>query len=194
LADIYADEFSAERARAAGEPGKIPEIDSKLQKEHDLLSTIFDEVCNKLDALSNAHFTPKQAQTTITTVSNLPSISLESALPTASSTATLLAPEEVYAPTQAQLVAKSEMTPSQKKAARVKARKARQTTQKSIQKYGGGSAKNQKERAMNSLIGKRGVTVVGKGKAAKSALTGKDRKSRGAAQEAPQHSGTALKL
>lgn len=181
LAEIYADEFAAERARATGEAAATPEVDSKLKKEHDLISSIFDEVCNKLDALSNARFTPKAAQTAITTVSNLPSIAMESSLPTAASSSTLLAPEEVYAPSQnGSLVSKSEMTPSQKKAARTKARKARMQTLKSIHKYGGStsSVKKQKERAMDSLIGKRGVTVVGKGKAAKSALTGKDRKGR----------------
>lgn len=180
LAEIYADEFSAERTRAEGGTGPVPEVDAKLQKEHESIQSIFDEVCSKLDALSNARFTPKPAQTVITTVSNLPSISLESALPTAQSTSTLLAPEEVYAPAQrGPLTNKSELTPSQKKAARSKARKARAVNMKSIQKYGGNpttSVKTQKERAMNSLIGKRGVTVLGKGKAAKSALTGKDRK------------------
>ena len=159
----------------------MPAVDAKLQKEHDSIKSIFEDLCFKLDALSNAHFTPKAAQTSITTISNLPSISLESALPTAVSTSTLLAPEEVYAPEQrGALTSRAEMTPSQKKAARVKARKARQTTLKSIQKYGGktSSVKQAKERAMNGLVGKRGVTVLGKGKAAKSALTGKARRER----------------
>ena len=203
LAEIYADEFSAERARADGEAGPVPDIDAKLQKEHDSISSIFDEVCSKLDALSNARFTPKAAQTQITTISNLPSISMESALPTAASSSTLLAPEEVYAPAQkGTLTSKAELTPSQKKAARQKARKEKQVTMESIKKYGGqtGNTKKAKERAMNSLIGKRGVTVIGKGKAAKSALTGKDRKgkaggvARAEAGESGHTSANAFKL
>jgi hypothetical protein len=83
------------------------------------------------------------------------------------------------------------MTPSQKKAARQKARKAKEVTMASIKKYGGatGNTKKAKERAMNSLIGKRGVTVIGKGKAAKSALTGRDRKDRGGRQTEAGESG-----
>lgn len=160
----------------------VPDVDAKLQKEHDLISSIFDDVCGKLDALSNARFTPKAAQTQITTISNLPSISMESAIPTsAAAGSTLLAPEEVYAPAQnGTLTSKAEMTPSQKKSARQKARKQKEITMNSIKKYGGstGGTRQAKERAMNSLIGKRGVTVIGKGKAAKSALTGKDRKQK----------------
>lgn len=196
LAEIYADEFASERRAAAGEKGEVPEVDAKLEKEHESIRTIFDELCGKLDALSNARFTPKAASTTITTLLNAPSISLESALPTAQSTATLLAPEEVYAPS-GPLVSKAEMTPAQKRAERGKVRKARAVTQKAIEKYGGGKKKEskqmQKDRAMNSLIGKRGVTVVGKGKAAKSALTGKERKDRGPPASDSQ-SGKALKL
>jgi U3 small nucleolar RNA-associated protein MPP10 len=183
LAEIYADEFAVERARAAGADIPVPEIDAKLQKEHDLISSVFDEVCDKLDALSNARFTPRAAQTQITSISNAPSVSLESALPTGASTSTLLAPEEIFAPQQrGTLTSKAEMTPSQKKAERLRARKAKQVTMQAIQKYGGNgggkSASKQKDRAMNSLIGKRGVTVIGKGKTAKSALTGRDRKER----------------
>ena len=199
LAEIYADEFSAERQRASGGSEKIPEIDSKLQKEHDSISSIFDELCSKLDALSNARFTPKPAQTVITTISNLPSISLESALPTAASASSLLAPEEIYHPLSHRdgvAIAKNEMTPSQKKAARVKVRKARAETLKSIQKYGGvtSSVKNQKDRAMSGLIGKRGVTVVGKGKATKSALTGKERKLDKEDTGSSKASGVSFKL
>lgn len=197
LADIYADEFAAERRRAAGEEAETPEIDAKLAKEHESIRTIFDDICGKLDALSNAHFTPQVAQTTITTLSNAPSISFESAMPSAMSAASALAPEEIYAPEQrGTLTAKSEMTPSQKKAARAKARKSRMQTQKVLDKYGGKSRNNKqsKERAMNSLIGKRGVTVVGKGKAAKSALTGGERRTRGAGPDTTGMSGAKFKL
>ena len=118
-------------------------------------------------------------------------------MPLSMSTSSGLAPEEIYAPEQnGTLTAKSEMTPSQKKAARAKARKARMQTQKVIDKYGGKSRndKQAKERAMNSLIGKRGVTVVGKGKAAKSALTGQERRVRGSGPDTTGMSGAKFKL
>lgn len=197
LADIYADEFSAERRRNAGESAEVPEIDAKLAKEHESIKLIFEDVCGKLDSLSNAHFTPKAAQTTITTVSNTPTISLESAMPTSMSASSALAPEEVYAPAQrGTLTSKSEMTPSQKKSARAKARKDKMQAKKVIDKYGGKRKqdKQSKERAMNSLIGKRGVTVVGKGKAAKSALTGKERRGSQAVPDTTNLSGAKFKL
>lgn len=118
-------------------------------------------------------------------------------MPAAMSAASGLAPEEVYVPEhRGTLTAKSEMTPSQKKAARAKNRKARMQTQKVIDKYSSKSRndKQAKERAMNSLIGKRGVTVVGKGKAAKSALTGQDRRERGSGPDTSGMSGAKFKL
>jgi U3 small nucleolar RNA-associated protein MPP10 len=58
LAEIYEDEFSAERQRAEGQE-VVHEKDAKLEKEHEEIRRLFDDVCGKLDALSNAHFTPK---------------------------------------------------------------------------------------------------------------------------------------
>lgn len=55
LAEIYADEYSA--ARTGGVVGE--DRDGKLRKEHEEIEKLWDNICGKLDALSNAHFTPK---------------------------------------------------------------------------------------------------------------------------------------
>lgn len=60
LAQIYEDEYSSAQAAASGET-VIDDRDGKLAKEHEELEKMWSAICYKLDALSNAHFTPKQA-------------------------------------------------------------------------------------------------------------------------------------
>ena len=66
LAEIYEDEYSA--ARNGGVSGE--DRDGKLKKEHDEIEGQWEKICAKLDALSNAHFTPKQASYSIDYVVN----------------------------------------------------------------------------------------------------------------------------
>ena len=119
-----------------------------------------------------------QPKSTITTLSNVATASMEDALPTTQSAATMLAPEEMLAPaTAAQLVARSELDPEQKRHARQKVRKARAAQRKAldvaVDKFAGksgagghgrarGGVKGEKDRALQELVktGK-GVTVVG---------------------------------
>jgi U3 small nucleolar RNA-associated protein MPP10 len=55
LAQIYEDEFVAEQAG-----GVVGDRDGKLGKEHEAIGQLWESICGKLDALSNAHFIPKQ--------------------------------------------------------------------------------------------------------------------------------------
>ena len=55
LAQIYEDEYSA--AQTGGVVGE--DRDGKLEVEHKEVTRIWETICSKLDALSNAHFTPK---------------------------------------------------------------------------------------------------------------------------------------
>lgn len=112
-----------------------------------------------------------QPKATISTISNVSTATLESALPTAKSVGTMLAPEEVFAPSPSDLRSRSEMTPAEKQSLRQKERKAKQKTRdtlnKSTDKYAraqkGGSLKKQKEDALRSVVKSgKGVTVVGK--------------------------------
>lgn len=49
-------------AVAAGGAAPIDDRDGRLQKEHDEIEKAWNEICYKLDALSNANFTPKQVR------------------------------------------------------------------------------------------------------------------------------------
>ena len=61
LAEIYEDEYSAvQNGGATGE-----DRDGKLKKEHEEIERQWEKICAKLDALCNAHFTPKQASYSI---------------------------------------------------------------------------------------------------------------------------------
>lgn len=56
LAQIYEDDFAAAKSGASSADDR----DGKLAKEHKEIEKIWGDICYKLDALCNAHFTPKQ--------------------------------------------------------------------------------------------------------------------------------------
>ncbi|EKM61019.1 uncharacterized protein PHACADRAFT_168381 [Phanerochaete carnosa HHB-10118-sp] len=167
LAEIYEDEYTA--AKTGGVTGE--DRDGKLKKEHDEIEKLWEQMCSKLDALCNAHFTPKAPKAIISTVANVSTATIESALPTTQAATTMLAPEEVFAPQQAQLKAKSELTPGEKNVLRKKHKKAnkkaRVTLEQTARVYskvkGVGDVKKQKDTALKSLVKSgKGVTVIGK--------------------------------
>lgn len=55
LAQIYENEFITAQSGSTSN-----DRDSKLQKEHDEIEKQWESICYRLDALCNAHFTPKQ--------------------------------------------------------------------------------------------------------------------------------------
>lgn len=119
-----------------------------------------------------------QPKASITTVSDLPAASLESALPSGKSVASMLAPEEVLAPaSSSDIRARSELTPTEKRARRTRERKAKKRMRDALDKHlkvksNKRSAKQEKEAALKSLVKSgKGVTVVGKGN--KTQRTGK---------------------
>ena len=59
LAEIYEDEYTA--AQTGGAAGE--DRDGKLKKEHQEIEKLWENICGKLDALCNAHFTPKAVST-----------------------------------------------------------------------------------------------------------------------------------
>ncbi|KAJ7837591.1 Mpp10 protein-domain-containing protein [Mycena olivaceomarginata] len=155
LAQIYEEEYVAQTTGTA-----VDDRDGKLTKEHAELEALWEGICGKLDALCNAHFMPKQPKATISSISNVSSATLESALPTTKSAATMLAPEEVFATASSDPRARSELTPAEKKALRGKERKAKQKSRdklnNSVDKYaklkGIGGIKKQKQAALASVV------------------------------------------
>lgn len=161
LGDLYANDYA----------GTSQNPDDKLAKEHKEIDEMWNQLSSKLDALSNAHFTPKAPKATIETVSNTPSISLENALPTAQNSSTVAAPEEVYSANKFGNVAKDEMTPEEKRAQRNKIRKSRAKDRQKIASVVDDKSRKQrmtvadeKREALKKLTQGKGVTVVGKGK------------------------------
>lgn len=184
LAQIY------EKDYLASQGGIGNERDEKLKKEHEEIEKEWEKICNKLDALCNAHFVPKQVRlpfyvdllgltkrvaqpkAVISTVSNVATASVESALPTVKATSSILTPEEIFNPASSETRSRSELTPTEKRALRAKERKAkkkqRDILEKSLDKAarttkGIGGLKREKQAALNSIVktGK-GVTVMGK--------------------------------
>lgn len=167
LAQIYEDEYTAE---ASGTTTADPR-DAKLMTEHQEIDRLWDEVSYKLDALSSLHFVPKAPKAAITTVDNIATASMETALPAQQRATSMLAPQELFAgPAASDLQARSEQTPEEAKRARSKARKARKATKQridtTVQLYGKKkmSVREEKDAALSQLVKSgKGVTVLGKG-------------------------------
>lgn len=144
----------------------------------------------------------RQPKPSITTVSNLPSISVESALPTSQSTSALLAPEEVYSASDAKqhsalAVDAADLTPAQKKLARQRARKERKARAEKAEQVLAAREKKrgvrgEKDAAERKLVGTKGVTVIGKGGEDKKA--GSKKRKRGDGEGAAPASSVGLKL
>ncbi|KAG2350396.1 Mpp10 protein [Suillus weaverae] len=164
LAQIYEDEYVVAQNGGTGGDDR----DGRLKKEHDEITKLWDNICSKLDALCNAHYTPKAPKASISTVSNVSAATLESALPTSKTVSSMLAPEEVFKTASSDPRARNELTPAEKRTLRAKERKARRKTRdaldKSVDKYAKMKGiKKQKDAALKNVIKSgKGVTVVGK--------------------------------
>ncbi|KAH9175392.1 U3 small nucleolar ribonucleoprotein complex, subunit Mpp10 [Lactarius sanguifluus] len=167
LAQIYEEEYTA--TQTGGGSGE--DRDGKLKSEYDEITKTWEAVSSKLDALSNAHFTPKTPKATISTVANVSSTSLESTLPTSNTFASMLAPEEIYERPAIDPLAQGELSPREKRTARNKRKKVKKNARDTLESRvnartkGIGGVKAQKSAALRSIvkIGK-GVTVIGKSK------------------------------
>lgn len=107
---------------------------------------------------------------TISTVANVASTSLESALPTGNTFASMLAPEEIYERSANDPRAQGELSPREKRTTRNKRKKSkkksRDSLESSVGKFTGtkvSGIKAQKSAALRSVVKSgKGVTVVGK--------------------------------
>ncbi|KAI9835529.1 MAG: hypothetical protein M1819_001980 [Sarea resinae] len=85
----------------ATDPSYLDQRDEKLKKQHAEIEALWRDVSAKLDALSSWHYRPKPPAPSMNVVADVATISMEDARPTAGGEvggASMLAPQEVYAP------------------------------------------------------------------------------------------------
>ncbi|KAL1935568.1 hypothetical protein VTP01DRAFT_4708 [Rhizomucor pusillus] len=163
LAELYEEEYIKQKTN-----DQTNEKDEALKKEHGAITEMFNTLCQKLDALSNFHFTPKAPKPEVTIVTDAPAISMEEVLPVNVSDATLLAPEEVYDKKRGELKSKSEMTQEEKKRERARKKKEKRKEKalkereaKLLAKTNPGLGnKHAKMKAVKELLGQKNVEVI----------------------------------
>ena len=96
LAEVYEEEYLRQTQEKDGT--HLTEKDEALLKDHEEITTLFNGLCQALDALSNSHFTPKAPVFEVEVLPNVnvPAISMEEVMPSTVSDAKLVSPEEVY--------------------------------------------------------------------------------------------------
>lgn len=145
------------------------EAEQKAKEKYDEITTLFNSLSYKLDALSNFNFTPnRKKKSTDEKKKDVPAINLEEKLPSTVSDASLLAPEEVYAPKKKPLKGETELTSDEKKAnrrakktAKRKQKKADEADKKVIEKLNPGLGnKYTKQAAIDNLNQLRKAKVI----------------------------------
>ncbi|CAG2055213.1 unnamed protein product [Timema podura] len=177
LAQVYEQEYLKQKEAQKPNAEEKPEEEPESHKEiRNMMTALF----NKLDALSNFHYTPRAVAPDVQIVSNLPAITIEEVAPVAASDAALLAPEEVKAKSKGDTLGKGERTATDKKRERrqkkVKQRerqKEKERREKLVEKLRPGLGnKFSKEKALSALeraAKDSNVSLMdGKGKAVKS--------------------------
>jgi U3 small nucleolar RNA-associated protein MPP10 len=175
LADIYEETYLKETSQLenGGEAFKT-EKDEALEKEHDEISQLFKGLCEALDALSNAHFTPAAPVLEIQVLpqQDAPAISIEEVIPATVSDAKLVTPEEVYdgkikksreeMDSQDKKRDRAQFKKRQKKenAAKNLAKKQAQQSVDTGRKRLSDSTVISKEKALKTLMGQENVTII----------------------------------
>jgi len=142
LGELYEREYLK---KAVGCDLDVVEKETEEEKSKNEMKMLFANICSKLDALSNYHFTPRPvAKEAVCKTSTTPAIAMEDVLPLYVSDARATAPEEIYANKKGResvLRGKSEMSKldrtrhrQAKKAARRKSRKAKLADEKLLSK------------------------------------------------------------
>eukprot|EP00727_Mastigamoeba_balamuthi_P014416 m51a1_g96 putative U3 small nucleolar ribonucleoprotein protein (640) ;mRNA; f:298831-301069 len=170
LAEQYEEEYKKKIAAAAPSTTAEPE---KLTPEQKEVSDEFKRICRKLDALAHFHFTPKPIEPRVEVLKNTPAISMEEAVPVVASTASLLAPEEVYEQKTEAPESKEELSREEKaRAHRLAKRKARrakcereekQKEKDRLRPETEGAVRRSTQKSLEELKGSAGVKVIGKG-------------------------------
>ena len=104
LGEVYEEEYRKQLDKMAAKNGTLLRDDQALTPQQAALERELAAICRELDVLANFHYTPEPvdraargaADDEVKVLPNAPSIAMEEIVPMAVSSATLLAPEEVY--------------------------------------------------------------------------------------------------
>ncbi|KAL3473738.1 Mpp10 protein-domain-containing protein [Aspergillus californicus] len=169
LADLY----ETDHLRAT-DSNYVDPKNQKLLKEHTEINDIWREISSQLDTLSNWHYKPKAPQASINVVTDVATITMEDAQPTASGAirpSVTLAPQELYTPSESTRatgevvmrsgmpVTKEEMTREEK--ARLRRRHKRQSQASTLQSDQRSGKAAEKQQIVSDLR-KGGVKLIGK--------------------------------
>ncbi|CCK71651.1 rRNA-processing protein MPP10 KNAG_0H02360 [Huiozyma naganishii CBS 8797] len=179
LAEIYENDYKGVK--------DDEEISEELKKSHDEITEMFNDLNYKLDALSSAHFVPKPAQKTMEVRVNTAAITMEDAQPLTMSSASTLAPQEVYKVGKSEndaeirlndgtVMARGELSREDKTRLR-RAAKRKRSKQYAQQKQGQEPAqkRSKKDQVIETLSRAKNLTVINK-KGEKHDVKGKDKK------------------
>ncbi|KAK2760978.1 U3 snoRNP protein [Arachnomyces sp. PD_36] len=168
LAELY----ETDHLRAT-DPSYVEPKDAKLKQEHLEISELWKGINSQLDTLSNWHYKPKTPHANISVVSDVATISMEDARPTAGQGVDgpgMLAPQEVYQPgnegkSKGALTFKSGSTVAKQEMSREeKLRQRKREKQKTRKRLGNSSraGASEKRDQLVSTLDKAGVKVIGK--------------------------------
>ncbi|KAL4228054.1 u3 small nucleolar ribonucleoprotein MPP10 [Mactra antiquata] len=175
LGEIYEQEYLKQQ--------QTEEVEKK-DPDHENIKKSLQSLFIKLDALSNFHYTPKQATADIVVVTNQPSIAMEEVAPISMSESKTLAPEEIQDKVNDEVKGSTEKTKTDKMRERKKKKKhqrvkekQKQQRQKLIEKLNPGLGnKYSKEKALKELenaskSGNSGVKMLKEDSKGRSELT-----------------------
>ncbi|KAJ3274375.1 U3 snoRNP protein [Terramyces sp. JEL0728] len=163
LADIYEEEYQRQTSKTEIKTAK----DLEVEKHHQEIDELFNNLSQQLDALSNWHFTPKAAELELVVVPNasVPAISMEEVIPASVSTAKLAVPQEVYDGKVGK--SQAELDAADKKKLRVRAKRKianekreRERAKKLVKTSEGLQSNITKANAMKQLMKQDNVTLV----------------------------------
>ena len=168
-----AETYEADHLRAT-DPNYVDPKSQKLTKEHAEIMNLWKEISGQLDTLSNWHYKPKAPQANINVVTDVGTVMMEDARPSAGGAvneSTALAPQEIYAPGNdnkaagevvlktGASIAKDEMTREEKSKLRRQQKKQKKA---SVDQSDMRSDKAAEKQQIVSDLKKGGVKVIGK--------------------------------
>lgn len=163
--------YESDHLRAT-DPNYIDPKNQKLVRVHNEITGLWNEISSQLDTLSNWHFKPKTPQADINVVTDMATIMMEDARPTAGGAqegSAALAPQEIYTPGDGKVtgefllksgvpIAKEEMTRDAKARLKRQLKKQKKSHGDPIKQQQGEGAEKQR---LVSDLKRSGVKVIG---------------------------------